>query len=623
MKGWNANQKMLARILGAAALYGAAIIIEKTVPGQVGFWVSLPLFLGAYFLVGWNVLWEAIYNIAHGEVFDENFLMSIATIGAFALGEYPEAVAVMLFYQVGELFQSYALQQSRKSIADMMTIAPEFANKLVGEAVEVVDPEDVKVGDLLLVRPGEKVPVDGIVLEGSSSLDTAALTGESVPRDVGPGEEIISGCVNQKGTLKIRVTKEYADSTVTKILELVENASARKAPAEKFITKFARVYTPAVVFAALAVAILPPLILQQSFSTWIYRGLTFLVISCPCALVISIPLGFFGGIGGASKQGILVKGGNYLELLSMTHTVLFDKTGTLTKGAFQVVEILPAEGWSQEALLEMAAHGEAHSTHPIALSITKAYGKSTQESRITHLEEIPGHCLYASIDGREVLVGNAKWMKEKKIPYPQTEQEGTCVYVAVDEKYAGLIRIADELKPDAREAIAQLRAAGVSRMVMLTGDNEVIGKKVASDLGLDDFKAGLLPQDKVKEIEKELENKSRKQKVVFVGDGMNDAPVLARADVGIAMGGLGSDAAIEAADVVIMTDEPSKIAKAIRISRKTMGIVRENIVFALGVKALVLILSVFGLASMWAAVFADVGVAVLAILNSVRALHTK
>ena len=555
-------------------------------------------------------------------MFDENFLMTIATIGALILGEHSEGVAVMLFYQVGEWFQSYAVSKSRKSIASLMDIRPDYANiERDGKLVQV-DPDEVQIGETIVVKPGERIPLDGTILKGFSTLDTSALTGESMPREVEPGMEVISGCINQTGILNIQTTKEFGESTVAKILDLVENASDKKGRIENFITRFARYYTPVVVFAALALAILPPLITQQPFSTWIYRALTFLVISCPCALVISIPLSFFGGIGGASKIGVLVKGSNYLEALANTEVVVFDKTGTLTKGSFAVSEIHPV-GMEEAQLLELAAYAEDYSNHPISLSIKNAYGQKIDNSRVSDVQEIAGHGVQAVIDGKTILAGNTKLMEKAHIKYTPSSAVGTVVYLACDGKYAGCIIIEDEIKADAPAAIKLLKSAGIRKTVMLTGDADAVGKKVAGQLHLDQVYTELLPADKVDRVESLLKQKSEKGMLAFVGDGINDAPVLARADVGIAMGGLGSDAAIEAADVVLMTDEPSKIAAVMKIARKTIRIANQNIVFALGVKFLVLILGALGYANMWAAVFADVGVSIIAILNAIRAMRVK
>ena len=607
---------MLVRIIVAAVLFAAGGLLH------LEGWAELGVYLVCYAVIGWDIVWKAITNILHGQVFDENFLMTIATVGALILGEHSEGVAVMLFYQVGEWFQSYAVSKSRRSITSLMDIRPDYANIEKDGKLIQVDPEDVQIGDTIIVKPGERVPLDGKIIKGSSTLDTSALTGESMPREVEAGMEVISGCINQTGILTIQTTKEFGESTVAKILDLVENASDKKGRMENFITRFARYYTPVVVFAALALAVLPPLVTGQAFSIWIYRALTFLVISCPCALVISIPLSFFGGIGGASKIGVLVKGSNYLEALAYTETVVFDKTGTLTKGSFAVTEI-QANGMTDEELLELAAYAEDYSNHPISLSIQKAYGKKIDNSRITDVQEIAGHGVQAVIDGMTVLAGNAKLMEREHIPYTASNAIGTVVYVAFDGRYAGCIVIADEIKADAPAAIKTLKAAGIRQTVMLTGDADAVGQDVARRLGLDRAYTELLPADKVDRVEELLAQKSDKGMLAFVGDGINDAPVLARADVGIAMGALGSDAAIEAADVVLMTDEPSKIAAIMQIARKTIRISNENIVFALGVKFLVLILGAVGRANMWAAVFADVGVSVIAILNAIRAMRVK
>ena len=610
------QKHLLARIIVAAVLFAAGGLLH------LEGWAELGVYLICYAVIGWDIVWKAITNILHGQVFDENFLMTIATVGALILGEHSEGVAVMLFYQVGEWFQSYAVSKSRRSITSLMDIRPDYANIEKDGKLIQVDPEDVKIGDTIIVKPGERVPLDGKIIKGSSTLDTSALTGESMPREVEAGMEVISGCINQTGILTIQTTKEFGESTVAKILDLVENASDKKGRMENFITRFARYYTPVVVFAALALAVLPPLVTGQAFSIWIYRALTFLVISCPCALVISIPLSFFGGIGGASKIGVLVKGSNYLEALAYTETVVFDKTGTLTKGSFAVTEI-QANGMTDEELLELAAYAEDYSNHPISLSIQKAYGKKIDNSRITDVQEIAGHGVQAVIDGMTVLAGNAKLMEREHIPYTASNAIGTVVYVAFDGRYVGCIVIADEIKADAPAAIKTLKAAGIRQTVMLTGDADAVGQDVAHRLGLDRAYTELLPADKVDRVEELLAQKSDKGMLAFVGDGINDAPVLARADVGIAMGALGSDAAIEAADVVLMTDEPSKIAAIMQIARKTIRISNENIVFALGVKFLVLILGAVGRANMWAAVFADVGVSVIAILNAIRAMRVK
>ena len=610
------QKKTLVRIILSAVLLVAAALIP--VDGIV----KLVLFLIPYAVIGWDVLWKAIRNIAHGQVFDENFLMAIATVGAFALGEYPEGVAVMLFYQVGELFQSYAVGRSRQSIAALMDIRPDYANIEQDGKLVQVDPEDVAVGDTIVIKAGEKIPLDGVVLEGSSAVDTAALTGESLPRDVNPGDDVVSGCINQSGLLKVRVTKVFGESTVAKILDLVENSSSKKARAENFITRFARYYTPVVVIGAVLLAVLPPLLFGGDWSDWLQRALIFLVISCPCALVISVPLSFFGGIGGASKQGILVKGSNYLEALAKTETLVFDKTGTLTKGTFQVTAVHP-DRISEGELLELAAMAESYSEHPISRSLREAYQKPVDASRVTDVEEISGHGVRAKVDGHDVYAGNGKWMDRIGASWRNCHRTGTVVHVAVDGEYAGHIVISDAVKPDAAAAIEALKREGVKKTVMLTGDVKAVGEAVAREIGIDEVHAELLPGDKVDQVERLLKNTSGKGKLAFVGDGINDAPVLSRADIGIAMGGLGSDAAIEAADIVLMDDKPSKLAVAVRISRKTLRIVRQNIVFALGIKLLFLALGAFGMANMWEAVFADVGVSVLAILNASRALRTS
>jgi Cd2+/Zn2+-exporting ATPase len=600
---------------------GAALFVLGMVL-KLNEWAELAVFLAAYLLIGGEVVLRAAKNISKGQVFDENFLMSVATIGAFAIGEYPEGAAVMLFYQIGEAFQAYAVGKSRKSITALMDIRPDFANLKIGDDVRRVSPEDVNVGDLIVVKPGEKIPLDGVVKDGRSALDTSALTGESLPRDVEPGSEVLSGSINKNGLLTIEVEKPFGESTVSKILDLVQNASSAKAPVENFITKFARYYTPAVVFAAAALAVVPPLAFGGLWADWINRALVFLVVSCPCALVISIPLSFFGGIGGASRNGILIKGSNYLDALHNVDTVVFDKTGTLTKGVFAVREIVPADGFSRESLLELAAYAESSSNHPIAVSIQKAYGETVLGERIAEYEEIAGHGVRVRVDGRAVLAGNDKLMNGAGIAFDRPDTLGTVVYIAADGAFAGCIVIADEVKPDSKRAIAALKALGVRKTAMLTGDSRDVGEKIGRELGIDTVCAELLPQHKVEQLEKLFETKPGKGRLLFVGDGINDAPVLARADVGIAMGGVGSDAAIEAADVVLMTDEPSKIADAIKISKKTRVIVTQNIVFALAVKGIILILGALGYATMWEAVFGDVGVAVIAILNAVRAMRT-
>lgn len=609
---------MVLRIAVSAVLLAAAVLIPYS-----GTWRFL-LFLPAYFVIGWDVLWKAVRNIAHGQVFDENFLMALATVGAFCTGffgegEYPEAVFVMLFYQVGELFQSYAVGKSRKSISSLMDIRPDYANVERDGKLLQVDPEEVAVGDTITVKAGEKIPLDGVVLEGASMVNTSALTGESVPRQVQPGDDVISGCINQNGLLRVRVTKAFGESTVAKILDLVENSSSKKARAENFITKFARYYTPVVVICALALAVLPPLFLGD-WVGWVQKALIFLVVSCPCALVISVPLSFFGGIGGASRQGILVKGGNYLEVLADTEMVVFDKTGTLTKGVFNVTAIHPDQ-YSESGLLELAALAESYSDHPISRSLKEAYGKEIDSSRVGRVEELSGRGVRAQVDGKTVCAGNDKLMEEIGVSWHPCHRVGTTVHVAVEGQYIGHIVISDQVKPDSKEAIAALKAQGVKKTVMLTGDAKAVGESVAKDLGLDEVYTQLLPGDKVARVEALLSEKSPKGRLAFVGDGINDAPVLSRADIGIAMGALGSDAAIEAADIVLMDDKPSKIAKAMEISKRTLRIVRQNIVFALAVKLLVLILTPFGLSNMWEAVFADVGVTVIAILNASRALQ--
>lgn len=612
------QKKMVLRIAVSAVLLAAAVLIPYS-----GTWRFL-LFLPAYFVIGWDVLWKAVRNIAHGQVFDENFLMALATVGAFCTGffgegEYPEAVFVMLFYQVGELFQSYAVGKSRKSISSLMDIRPDYANVERDGKLLQVDPEEVAVGDTITVKAGEKIPLDGVVLEGASMVNTSALTGESVPRQVQPGDDVISGCINQNGLLRVRVTKAFGESTVAKILDLVENSSSKKARAENFITKFARYYTPVVVICALALAVLPPLFLGD-WVGWVQKALIFLVVSCPCALVISVPLSFFGGIGGASRQGILVKGGNYLEVLADTEMVVFDKTGTLTKGVFNVTAIHPDQ-YSESGLLELAALAESYSDHPISRSLKEAYGKEIDSSRVGRVEELSGRGVRAQVDGKTVCAGNDKLMEEIGVSWHPCHRVGTTVHVAVEGQYIGHIVISDQVKPDSKEAIAALKAQGVKKTVMLTGDAKAVGESVAKDLGLDEVYTQLLPGDKVARVEALLSEKSPKGRLAFVGDGINDAPVLSRADIGIAMGALGSDAAIEAADIVLMDDKPSKIAKAMEISKRTLRIVRQNIVFALAVKLLVLILTPFGLSNMWEAVFADVGVTVIAILNASRALQ--
>lgn len=606
--------RMLIRILVSGGLFGAALALP------LEGWAKLAVFLVPYAVIGWDVLWRAVRNIAHGQIFDENFLMALATIGALAIGEYPEAVFVMLFYQVGELFQSYAVNQSRKSIAALMDIRPDYANIEVDGQLQQVDPEEVAVGDTIVIKAGERIPLDGVVLEGTSTLDTAALTGESLPRQVQSGDDVISGCVNLSGLLKVQVTKAFQESTVSKILDLVENSSSKKAKAEHFITRFARYYTPVVVLAAVALAVLPPLFTAIGWLDSIQRALNFLVVSCPCALVISVPLSFFGGIGGASRDGILVKGGNYLEVLAKAEIVVFDKTGTLTQGVFNVTAIHP-DHCDQSQLLELAALAECVSDHPISRSLLEAWGELPDRSRVTQAEELSGRGVRAIVDGKVICAGNDKLMEEIGVTWHPCHHVGTTVHVAADGVYLGHIVISDQVKPDAKEAISTLKAAGVRKTVMLTGDAKPVGEAVAAQLGLDEVHAQLLPADKVDQVERLLKQVSPKGALAFVGDGINDAPVLSRADVGIAMGGLGSDAAIEAADIVLMDDKPSKLAQAIAIARRTLAIVRQNIVFALAVKLLVLALSALGQANLWQAVFADVGVSVIAILNAMRAMR--
>lgn len=583
-------------------------------------WINIGIYIISYLIVGLDVLIEAIKNIFKGEVFDENFLMTIATIGAFAIGEYPEAVAVMLFYQIGEMFQSYAVDKSRKSIASLMDIRPDFANIKKNGSIEKVSPDKISIGDIILVKPGEKVPLDGIIVDGNSMLDTSALTGESVPKEVKVGDKVLSGSINQNGLIEIKVTKSFGESTVSKILDLVENASSKKSKSENFISKFAKYYTPIVVVIAVLLAIIPPIIFKETeFIQWLYRALTFLVVSCPCALVISIPLGFFGGIGGASKLGVLVKGSNYLEALSKTEVVVFDKTGTLTEGVFEVKKVNSVD-ITKEDLIKYAAYAESFSNHPIANSLKKAYGKDIDNKKISETHELSGLGVNAVVDGNAVFVGNEKLMQEKNIEYIKCNEIGTILYVAINNQFKGTIIISDKIKADAKKAIEKLKKNNVKKIVMLTGDKKAVGESVAKELGLDEVYTELLPNDKVEKVEELMKSKSKKGKLAFVGDGINDAPVLAISDIGIAMGGLGSDAAIEAADVVLMTDEPSKVVDAIKISKKTLKIVKQNIIFAIVVKILVLILSAIGLSNMWQAVFADVGVSVLAILNALRVL---
>ncbi len=621
------QKKALKKILTSVAVFAIACIVSFLLPEFVfQQWVSLALFLTAYVIAGGDIVRKAFLGIKNGQVFDENFLMALATVGAFFVGEYPEGVMVMILFQIGELFQSYAVGKSRKSISALMQIRPDSANLLVNGEVREVSPEKVSVGDFILVKPGEKIPLDGIITEGTSSLDTAALTGESLPREVTVGDSAISGCINLRGTLTVQVTKSFGESTVSKILDMVENASARKAKAENFISRFARYYTPVVVLLAVLLAFVPPIILGGGFSDWIYRALNFLVVSCPCALVISVPLGFFGGIGGAAKQGILMKGSNYLEALANTDAFVFDKTGTLTKGNFKVTKLVPS-GISEADLLKFSALAESHSSHPIALSIVEEYNADAlSPSDVSDVEELAGFGVRAMVEEKEVFAGNLRLMSEKNIIVPRELTDitvGTAVYVAIDGKFAGIICVEDEIKPDTVPAIAELKASGIKKLVMLTGDKKATGEAIAAKLGLSEVHTELLPADKVTHLEELLKHQSTGHTLAYVGDGINDAPVLARADIGIAMGGLGSDAAIEAADIVIMTDEPSKLPASIRIARRTMAIVRQNIVFAIGVKVLVLILSALGYSNMWWAIFADVGVCVLAILNSMRALRLK
>ncbi len=623
------QKKMLYRIITAFVLFVVLMVLERTgvleqLPSQ---WLVFLIYLVPYLVIGYDIVYKAVRNISHGQVFDENFLMMVATFGAFGVKEYSEAVAVMLFYQVGELFQNYAVGKSRQSISDMMNICPEYANIEEDGVLTQVDPDDVEVGTIIVVKPGERIPLDGIVTEGTSMIDTAALTGESVPRRATVGDEIISGCVNGSSTIKVKVTKAFEDSTVARILELVENASSKKAKVENFITRFAKYYTPVVTIGAVILAILPPLILGGGWADWIQRACIFLVISCPCALVISVPLGFFGGIGASSKIGILVKGSNYLEAVAEMTTIVFDKTGTLTKGEFKVSEVQPSADKNntigKEELLEIAAYGEGYSNHPIANSIGEAYGKTLSMERVTDTEEIAGHGIHTFIDGREVYLGNAKLMDAQNIAYTENKTAGTVVYVACNNVFAGSIVISDTVKEGSKDAIRDMKQVGVKKTVMLTGDRQAAADAVAAELGIDEVHAELLPADKVGQVEKLLGAQNEKERLAFVGDGINDAPVLTRADIGIAMGSMGSDAAIEAADIVLMDDDIRKIASLVKIARKTLGIVKQNIVFALAVKALVLLLGALGMANMWEAVFADVGVSVIAILNSMRTLNTK
>lgn len=618
------QKTMLVRIITAFIIY-IAVNVAEGMGAFAGFTSSIPvliIFLVPYLIIGWDIVYKAIRGISNGQVFDENFLMSLATFGAFGIGEYSEAVAVMLFYQVGELFQDYAVSRSRQSISELMDIVPEYANIEVDGVLKQVDPDDVEVGSIIIIKAGERIPLDGRVISGESMVDTSALTGESVPRKAVAGSEIISGCVNGSGLIHVEVTKEFEDSTVSRILELVENASSKKAKMENFITRFARYYTPVVVIAAVALAIIPPFLLGGGFSEWVQRACIFLVISCPCALVISVPLSFFGGIGAASKAGVLVKGSNYLEQLAGMETIVFDKTGTLTKGEFKVAEIHP-EGMTEDALLELAALAENYSNHPISLSIKDAYGKELVLDRLGATEEISGHGVKTVIDGKDVLAGNGKLLTLMNISYKECESMGTVVYLAIDGVFAGSVVISDTIKETTFEAIRELKAVGVKNTVMLTGDRKAVGEAVASKIGIDKVYTELLPGDKVDKIEELLASKRQGTYVAFVGDGINDAPVLTRADIGIAMGSMGSDAAIEAADIVLMDDNPVKIATVVRISRKTLKVVKQNIIFALGVKAIVLILGAAGMATMWEAVFSDVGVSVIAILNAMRVLRTK
>ena len=611
-------KKKLYRIIISAILF----IIALVIPFQ-NIWINRAIYLISYIIVGFEILKKALRNIKRGKVFDENFLMSVATIGAFAIGELPEAVAVKLFFQIGEQFQDYAVDKSRKSISDLMDLRPDYANVLRNGKEEKIDPDGVKIDEIIIVKPGEKVPLDGVIIEGNSFIDTKGLTGEPKPRRVAESNEILSGCINLEGILKIRVKKEYDESTVSKILELVENASSKKSKSEKFITKFAKYYTPIVVIIAIFLALIPPLIIKNAtFSDWLYRALSFLVVSCPCALVISIPLSFFGGIGGASKNGILIKGSNYLEALSNLETVVFDKTGTLTEGVFKVQKI-NSIGISDEDLLEIAAYAEWYSNHPIAKSVKQEYSKNVEEVKIKNVKEITGKGILASIDEKQVLIGNEKLMQEYNINYEKSKEVGTILYIAIDNVFSGTILISDKIKDDSVKCIELIKTNGIKQTIMLTGDKKEIAENISKKLGIDKVHSELLPDEKVKKMEELLKNKTQNKKIAFVGDGINDAPVLALADIGIAMGGLGSDSAIEAADIVIMTDEPSKISTAIKISKKTMKIVRENIIFAITIKIIVLILSALGIATMWEAVFADVGVAIIAILNSLRMLNKK
>ena len=631
------QKKMLIRIIVSAALLLLCKVIFKLVelPDAYSPYIKFVAYMIPYFVIGWDILKKAFKGILNKQVFDENFLMAVATVGAIGVaiadntkGDYTEAIAVMLFYQIGELFQSYAVGKSRRNISDLMDIRPDYANVERDGKIETVDPDEVEIGSIIVVSAGEKIPIDGVIVEGTTSLDTAALTGESVPRNAKSGDEVISGCINLSGTVKIRTTKAFGESTVSKILDLVENSSSKKSKSEKFISKFARYYTPIVCYSALALAIIPPvgrLIAGYDalWSQWIYRALTFLVISCPCALVISIPLSFFAGIGGASKEGVLVKGSNYLETLSKTNCVVFDKTGTMTKGVFEVSEICPQGDVSNDKLLEYAAFAECYSSHPISKSIQKAYAKDIDKNTVTDVEEISGHGLTAKVNGVSVAAGNAKLMKKLGLEYSDCDKTGTVVHIAVDGKYAGYILISDTLKPTSVEAIAALKKMGIEKTVMLTGDSDKVAQAVAAQLGVDEVHSELLPADKVKQVEALLAQEGEKKKLAFVGDGINDAPVLSRADIGIAMGGLGSDAAIEAADIVLMDDDPLKISKAIKISKKCLRIVNQNIYFAIGIKVLCLLLGAVGIANMWVAIFADVGVMIIAVLNAIRTLFVK
>lgn len=612
------NKKQLVKIIIALILFITAICVKFN--NEL---INKIFFIASYIIVGIEVLKEAVENIFKGEFFDENFLMTVATIGAFVIGEWPEAVCVMLFYQIGEFFEDYAVDHSKKSISNLMDVRPDFANVIRNEETIKVNPNEVKINEIIIVKPGEKIPLDGIVVDGSSSLDTKALTGESLPKEITVNEQVLSGCINLSSVIKIKVTKEYGESTVNKILDLVENASSKKAKAANFITKFAKYYTPTVVIIALFLTIIPPFALKMGvFSEWLYRALAFLVVSCPCALVISIPLSFFGGIGGASKKGILIKGGNYLEALANTETVVFDKTGTLTKGVFEI-EHAKSENISNEELLEIAAYAECYSNHPISKSVKQEYGKEIDENKIEKIEEKSGYGIIAKIWNKDILVGNEKLMSENNIKFEKCTKIGTTLYVSVNNEYIGHITISDKIKEDAKDTILKLKNIGINQTIMLTGDRKNVGEQVAKELGIDKVYTELLPNEKVNKVEEMLKTYSKKGKLVFVGDGINDSPVLAISDIGVAMGGLGSDAAIEVADIVIMTDEPSKIIDSIKISRKTMRIVKENIVFAIMVKVVILILSAFGLATMWEAVFADVGVTIIAIINSFRLLKRR